>query len=142
MNTLLVAFDGSDSSKRALRHAIDVARGRPQTKLHVLHAYEIPLVYGEIALYVSDDKLAEIQRSHSEEILAQAIAILKDSGVPHETEVVRGFAPETIAKRAEALDCSGIVMGTRGLGAIANLVMGSVATKVVHLAKVPVTLVK
>ena len=47
-----------------------------------------------------------------------------------------------IVKRPEELNCDGIVMGTRGMGAIGNLVMGSVATKVVHLTKLPVTLVK
>ncbi|MFN5167526.1 MAG: universal stress protein [Pseudomonadota bacterium] len=36
----------------------------------------------------------------------------------------------------------GIVMGSRGMGALGNLAFGSVATKVVHLADVPVTLVK
>jgi nucleotide-binding universal stress UspA family protein len=35
-----------------------------------------------------------------------------------------------------------IVMGTRGQGAVGNLLLGSVATKVIHLSKVPVTLVK
>jgi nucleotide-binding universal stress UspA family protein len=38
--------------------------------------------------------------------------------------------------------CDGIVMGTRGMSAVGNLVMGSVATKVIHLTKLPVTLVK
>ena len=47
-----------------------------------------------------------------------------------------------LAKRAEELGCDEIIMGTRGMGAIGNLVMGSVATKVVHLAGIPVTLVK
>ncbi len=41
---------------------------------------------------------------------------------------------------AEGVDV--IVMGTRGMGALANLALGSTATKVVHLAEVPVTLVK
>jgi nucleotide-binding universal stress UspA family protein len=47
-----------------------------------------------------------------------------------------------IAMRAQELGCNGIVMGTCGAGAMANLVFGSVACKVVHLFKVPVTLVK
>ena len=51
-------------------------------------------------------------------------------------------AATTIARRADSLQCEGIVMGTRGMGAIANLLLGSVAAKVVHLANVPVTLVK
>ncbi|HET9042709.1 MAG TPA: universal stress protein, partial [Burkholderiales bacterium] len=38
--------------------------------------------------------------------------------------------------------CEGIVMGTRGLGSVATLVLGSVAHKVLHLTHVPITLVK
>ena len=48
----------------------------------------------------------------------------------------------SIVSCAETLGCDGIVMGTRGMGAIGNLVAGSVATKVIHLTKLPVTLVK
>ncbi|MDP1900390.1 MAG: universal stress protein [Rubrivivax sp.] len=47
-----------------------------------------------------------------------------------------------LARRADELGCDGIVMGTRGMTAIGSVVMGSVATKVVHAANVPVTLVK
>jgi nucleotide-binding universal stress UspA family protein len=43
---------------------------------------------------------------------------------------------------AEDKQCEQIVMGTRGLGTVSNLVLGSVATKAIHLAKVPVLLVK
>lgn len=54
---------------------------------------------------------------------------------------VRRSAPD-IVKRAEELGCDGIVMGTQGRGAIGSLLMGSVAIKVVHLTRLPVTLVK
>ena len=47
-----------------------------------------------------------------------------------------------IADSAEREGCDAIVMGTRGMGSIGSLMLGSVATKVVHLTKLPVTLVK
>ena len=47
-----------------------------------------------------------------------------------------------ITRKAEELNCDAIIMGTRGMGALGNLVMGSIATKVVHLTRLPVTLVK
>jgi nucleotide-binding universal stress UspA family protein len=62
--------------------------------------------------------------------------------VPYEKEILIGNIAEVIARRADELGCDGIVMGTRGMTAIGGLVMGSVATKVVHAANVPVTLVK
>jgi len=48
---------------------------------------------------------------------------------------------ETIVKYAKRWQCDSILIGTRGLGLTAGLVLGSVALKVIHLAKIPVTLV-
>ena len=71
-----------------------------------------------------------------------AIELASAASVPWTSDVLVGDTASMIVKRAEELNCDGIVMGTRGMGAIGNLVMGSVATKVVHLTKLPVTLVK
>jgi nucleotide-binding universal stress UspA family protein len=48
----------------------------------------------------------------------------------------------SIVERAHELGCTHIVMGTRGMSLLGNLVLGSVATKVIHAARCPVTLVK
>lgn len=57
-------------------------------------------------------------------------------------QVLIGPVAETIARIALEQNCDGIVMGTRGLGAVAGALLGSVASQVVHLSDVPVTLVK
>jgi nucleotide-binding universal stress UspA family protein len=62
--------------------------------------------------------------------------------VPYETEILTGPPGKVPAERAAQLGCDSIVMGTHGRGAISNLLMGSVATKVIHFSQVPVTLVK
>lgn len=142
MRKLLVPFDGSQCALRALQHAIKLAKQAPAGALHVVHAHEEPLLYGEIAVYVPKEKMADLQRKHSEDVLGAAVELLKASAVAYETEILIGPIGDTIAARADALGCEGIVLGTRGLSAIGNLVMGSVATKIIHLAKVPVTLVK
>ena len=142
MRKLLVPFDGSESALRALQHAVKLAKQAPPAALHVVHAHEEPLLYGEIAVYVPKEKMADLQRKHSDDVLGAAIALLKGSGVAYETEVLIGPIGDAVASRADTLGCEGIVLGTRGLSAIGNLVMGSVATKIIHLAKVPVTLVK
>lgn len=142
MRKLLVPFDGSESALRALQHAIKLAKQSPPAALHVVHAHEEPLLYGEIAVYVPKEKMADLQRKHSDDLLGAAVALLKNSGVAYETEILVGPIGDAIANRADALGCEGIVLGTRGLSAIGNLLMGSVATKIIHLAKVPVTLVK
>ena len=53
-----------------------------------------------------------------------------------------GHLGETIAQRADDLACDLIVMGAHGRGALADLLVGSIATRVIHLARVPVLLVK
>jgi len=58
------------------------------------------------------------------------------------TLVRTGKAAEAIAQVAREEDIKHIVMGTRGLGSIQGLLLGSVATKVIHLAEVPITLIK
>lgn len=142
MSKLLVAYDGSDNAMRALKFAISLVKDHPNLSLHVVHAHEAPLVYGEIGVYVTEQQLAELQRKHSETILTGAEQVLRDAAVPYTREVLVGPVAQTIAERADELRCRGIVIGSRGMSAIGNLVMGSVATKVVHFAHVPVTLVK
>jgi nucleotide-binding universal stress UspA family protein len=142
MHKMLLPFDGSASALRALNYAVRLAKDNAPVSIHLVHAHEEPLIYGEIAVYVSREQMAELQRAHSEDVLAPAAALLKQAGVSYTKEVLTGPVAESIAKRAEETGCDSIVMGTSGLSAIENLLMGSVATKVVHLATVPVTLVK
>lgn len=142
MHKLLVAVDGSENALRAVRYAIEVAHKSNRASIHLVTAHEEPLVYGEIAVYVTPEKMAELQRWHGEALLAAAAQLLEQAGVSYTTEILVGHVGEVIARRADELGCDAIVMGTRGMTAVGNLVMGSVATKVVHFARVPVTLVK
>jgi nucleotide-binding universal stress UspA family protein len=142
MHKLLVAIDGSASATHALEFALGLAKRKDPVTLHLLTVRPEAPVYGEIQVYVSQERMDELQSQHSLDILQPAIELAKASGVPCTSEVAVGEIARTIARRAEELECDGIVMGTRGMGGIGSLVMGSIATKVVHLAKVPVTLVK
>ena len=142
MRKLLVPFDGSENALRALQHAISMARQGGPTSLHVVNVYEEPDFHGEIEAFMPHARFVELARQRCEGRLDAAASVLDDAGVSYAKEVLVGQIAEAIAKRAEELGCEGIVMGTRGLSAIGNLVMGAVATKVVHFAHVPVTLVK
>jgi nucleotide-binding universal stress UspA family protein len=63
-------------------------------------------------------------------------------GVSHEKLAEFGPIAETIERVSHEVGADQIIMGTRGLGRLRGLLLGSVATQVVHLARVPVTLVK
>jgi nucleotide-binding universal stress UspA family protein len=71
-----------------------------------------------------------------------AVALLHAARLPHRAYARIGAPADAILKFAKQRRCDQIVMGTRGLGAVAGLVLGSVAMKVIQLADIPVTLVK
>ena len=142
MKRLLVAFDGSESAERALRHAIDRVEAAPGLELVLVHAHEESLGMGVTPDHLSYERVAELQRAHSETVLRRAEAILGAAGVPYVKEILVGPVAEVIASRASRLGCAGIVMGARGLSRVRGLALGSISTKVVHLADVPVTVVK
>jgi len=142
MPKVLVAFDGSESALRAVRYSIALAEQNGALSIHVVTVHEDPVIYGEIAVYVSVEKMRQLQRQHCESVIAPAEELLKNAWVPYTIEILVGRIAETIARHAVELGCDRVVMGTHGLTAIGSLGMGAVATKVIHLATMPVTLVK
>jgi nucleotide-binding universal stress UspA family protein len=142
MQRLLVPVDSSENAMRGLEHAIRLAKENGPIELVILHALEPPIIYGEVAIYLPEEKARELQLQHGEDILRPAVEKVKQAGVTFTSKVLIGDVPESIVSCAEDMACDGIVMGTRGMGAIGNLVLGSVTTKVIHLTKLPVTLVK
>lgn len=111
-------------------------------ELVIVNAHEPSLVYDEIAVYLPQEKAMALRRQHSEDILKPAIEMAQRAGTKCTSEILIGNVPEVIVRFAEESGCDGIVMGTRGMGTVGNLLLGSIATKVVHLAKMPVTLIK
>jgi nucleotide-binding universal stress UspA family protein len=139
---LLVAVDGSANSLRAVQYAIELAREAKSLSIHLVTAHEEPRLYGEIAVYVTAEKMAELQRRAAERAMEDAEELIKHAPVTYTREILVGPVAAVIAQRADELGCDGVVIGTHGMSAICNLLMGSVSTKIVHFANVPVTLVK
>lgn len=141
MKTLLVPVDGSKNSLRALKYAAAQSRHCPVT-LHIVNV-EPPLDdYGMVRAYISRRQYEMVAMARAGRILARATGRVPRARVRCSTHAVIGNTPAVIADLARRLKCDSIVMGTRGMTALGNLVLGSVASKVVHLASVPVTLVK
>ncbi len=141
LKKILVPFDGSGASVRALAQAIALAR-LTGGSIEVVFAHEEAVTYGEIAVYVQQPRMAELQRAHADKILAEAEeAGLKASGVPYAMEVAVGAVAQAITTHADRSGCDAIVMGRHGHSMVRDLLMGSVAMKVLHRAKLPVLLV-
>ena len=139
---IFVPLDGSGCAARALRHAIRIAEAVDDAILHLAHAHEEPLIYGEIAVYATREKMERWLREESERILADGAALVKDAGLRCEKHPLVGPVGRVLAERAQSLGCDAIVMGTHGRSALGNILIGSTATKVIHFSDIPVTLVK
>ena len=142
MHTVLVPFDGSASAKRAIQYLVDLSKDLAQLKVHVLNVLIEPVIYGEYATPNLLDQFNASAQQHAAEVNAEAAAMLGAANIAHETHVATGVVAVEISRAVTAYGCSGVVMGTRGMGSLKNLVLGSVATQVVHEVAVPVTLVK
>lgn len=142
MKKLLVPVDGSGAALRALKAAIAVAK-LTGGSIEIVHAHEEPEIYGMVAVHVPRAKMEELQREHSEALLEPAEAELKGSGVRYTKQILVGHPiGETIARHAENAGCDAIVMGRHGKSALGDVLMGSVAMKVLHATRLPVLLVR
>jgi len=142
MRKYLVPVDGSNAALRAVQQAVALAKLGEAASIHVVHVHEEPLIYGEIAVYVPREKMEALQRTHSEEILAAAESALRESGVSYTRETLVGPVGQTIARHAERLGCDAIVMGRHGKTTLGDMLVGSVAMKVLHASRLPVMLVR
>ena len=143
MNTaavrILLPIDGSDASRRATQHVLDLAARGLQLEVHVLNVQ--PALRG-VAAFVSHADVESFHRDEGMKALEESLRLLEGAGHKAHVHVRVGDAGEIIVAFAQRLNCDQIVMGPRGLGAVANLMLGSVAWKVVGSATVPVTLVR
>jgi nucleotide-binding universal stress UspA family protein len=139
---LLLPVDGSPYAARAVEHVIGKARlaGAGAYDIHLVNVQ--PQLPGGITSFVSRDQVAGFHRDESAKALAEAQALLDAAGLPYQAHAEVGPLAETIVALADKLRCDEIVMGTRGRSALADLLIGSTVTRVVHLTKVPVLLVK
>lgn len=142
MTKLLLPFDGSENARRAVDYVVARAQREREVEVVLVIVEPEPVVYGELAVYQHAEATRAQLVERERVLLEPAEATLKAAGVRHESHCLIGDIAHEIAALAERRQCSEIVMGTRGLGALGNLVLGSVATKVIHLTHLPVTLVK
>lgn len=138
---ILLPVDGSEGSLRAARHVAGLAALAPGLEVHLL-SVQPPGDDWMVRRSFRPEELAEMEREWAEAALAPAREILEAADVNTVEHVAQGEVPQTIVRLAEELACDQIVMGTRGQSPLGGLLLGSVATKVLHLSPLPVTLVK
>ncbi len=141
MSTILVPVDGSECSLQALHEVIRQAKGASSLEAHLLNVQ--PRIFPEETLiYLPADKIDSYYYEQGSKALEPAEAELRKAGVAFVLHRAVGPVAETIVQKARDLGADVIVMGTRGHSGLAGILLGSVASKVLHLSEVPVTLVK
>lgn len=136
---VLLAVDGSEHALHAARTAADLARAMNSNEFRVVVAYDfIPPYLGEPNLQYAID--ARVNAAH--EVMQAALAQLGTLPCEISTELIEGDSAEAILDVAETRKSDVIVMGSRGLGTLAGLLLGSTSQKVVAHAPCPVLIVR
>ncbi len=138
---ILIPVDGSGSSTRAAQYVANLADKATSLEVHLLNVQPL----GDdwmVRRLINASELAELEQGWGESAIAPARAVLDAAGVNAENHVVQGEAAATIVRMAEQLGCNQIVMGSHGRTGLTGIMMGSVASKVMHLTKLPITFIK
>ncbi|MFC7185741.1 universal stress protein [Halorubrum yunnanense] len=135
---VLVAMDGSELSKRALRYALDAHRDADVTVLHVV-GEPSGMMGAATGIALADDSEERV-RELSEDVFEQAGEIASEHGVAVGVESEVGSPASRIVERAEEFDV--VVIGTHSGSLADRLLVGNVAKSVFQNSPVPVTVVR
>jgi nucleotide-binding universal stress UspA family protein len=142
MKKLLVPCDGSTNSLRAVEYAVTTATdSRNPIEITLLHVLD-PITFTSPVATLSSNPLERERPAAVDAALRPAERVLQAAGVPYDIRWRVGEPAPEIAAELDERSYDAVVMGARGLGPIANLVLGSVASRVQYLVDVPITLIK
>lgn len=141
MPKILIAIDDSPSALRAVDYVLRrIADYKSAPALHLINV-QLP-VHGGISSFIDAAQLKQWHQEEGAKVLTAAQAKLDAAGVAHHDHIFVGDPAEVIARHANEQGYDEIAMGTRGQNPLANMLLGSVSTKLLHLANMPVTLIK
>ena len=142
MKRILLGVDGSPESRAAARTAADIARATG-SQLTVAYAVSsLPLPAGAPELAARANEWAEKEKAAAQAIVKEIAAAVARPGLTIETVVADGAPAITLAELARTGDVDLVVVGHRGRGAIARVLLGSVADRLVQISPKPVLVVR
>jgi nucleotide-binding universal stress UspA family protein len=142
MLRILLPVDGSPSAVRATQKLIDTLewyKDAPAIDLLTVHL-PLPKV-PNMGAFVSKEMIQKYYDDECAEMLAPSRQLLDAAGAKYMVHQRVGPIAETIVEHATQAGADMICMGTRGRSALASMALGSVATRVLHLAHIPVVLI-
>lgn len=134
--SIVAGIDQSPTSRLVVAKALEQAAWR-DTDLHIVHVFYQPMVYTEAAI-----NWKEVAASQREGVWGAVEDLLSETEVPFERVDLEGYPPEALVTYATDTGADLMVMGTRGRGDLASLVLGSTSHRAIHLAECDVLVVK
>ncbi len=139
---ILIPVDGSEAANRAVDYAIaSVAWLKAAPQICLLNV-QWKLAVGNVKLFINQETVNDYYREQGMAALTSARAKLDASGLSYNYHISVGTPAEAIVQHAQEQSADQIVMSAHGQNTLSNLLLGSVASKVAHLAPMPVVLVK
>lgn len=138
---LLVATDGSKHSVRAVRYAAQLAGGSDKATITLVSVHD-DTAFRHAQRFVGKQAVDDYLREISDKDLASSRKVLDQAGVRHDMEIRVGNVGQEIATLAGKGKYDMVVVGSKGRSALKDLLVGSVAQRVVELSPVPVLVVK
>jgi nucleotide-binding universal stress UspA family protein len=142
MLRVLVPVDGSESATRATQKLIETLgwyKEQPRVDLLAVHL-PVPQ-FPNMRVVINNGMLDRYYTEECEVMLAPSKKALDAAGVEYTAHRLVGAIAESIIEHAKQLDSTMIYMGTRGMTALSNMILGSITTRVLHLAHIPVVLI-
>ncbi|KRE49768.1 universal stress protein [Paenibacillus sp. Soil724D2] len=138
---ILVAYDGSEASDKALDSALKLAKLNHYSKLDIIHIFNLPTYVLGSSVVIPPIVIENNYLNYSEQVIGKINEKIADFSNIH-IEVRSGSITKEILKYADEIQADLIIVGSRGLSSIGEFVLGSVSHNVVQHAKLPVLVVK
>ncbi len=138
--SIIAAVDGSPVAKDVIDRAVTQAKLSGST-LHVVHVFQPPtVVYGMAGAYIFEER--ELEEAEQKAIWESVEPHLADIGIDWVRADLSGYPPAVISQYAKDVGATLIVVGTRGRGNFASLVLGSTSHGIIHEGPCDVLVVK
>ena len=135
---IAVAVDGSENALRAAKHAIMLVQHLPGAHLEIIYVADFNKANDERLLAQSPESLS-LKR---EQKIQPVLKLAKSVGVEIKSTMLRGNPSQEIVKYVNEQSIAQLVIGSRGLNAFQEMILGSVSHQVMKHASCPVTIVK